>query len=175
MDMLADESLVAELHRLGVEHLARLAICAPLPPMAPPDLLATLAAHPLSRFRSALILLFLRQPAYSQSVGQAIERLEAPAADTLRLYYQAAVYLRPEIDAELRWVEPAAPALPDLFSQWLQLPAPGTVPADQALSALGQVQARLTGRAYNWAGSYRQHVPLFRRQLLRHAQHALAA
>lgn len=58
--------------------------------------------------------------------------------------------------------------LSDLFSNDLGLP----VPVETALTALGELHARLSGRAYNWRGSYREHVPLFLRQL-RRAFHAV--
>jgi hypothetical protein len=55
--------------------------------------------------------------------------------------------------------------LPDLFSFQLGLPAPETLGVDEALRALGEAHRRLSGLNLNWAGSYRQHVALFLRQL----------
>jgi hypothetical protein len=165
-----DEQLVAELHRLGVEHLVRLQPELPCPPLLPVDLIAALATHPQARFRSSLILLFLRRPAYSRFVPAALARLDLPAATTLRLYYQVAVYLRPELENDLRQHSDDVAPLPDLFSAELGLPAPGSLPADEALTALGDLHRRLSGRANNWAGSYRQHIPLFLRQLKRHVR-----
>ena len=164
-----DEQLVVELHRLGVEHLVRLQLELPCTPLAPVDLIATLAAHPQARFRSSLILLFLRRPAYSRFVPAALVRLDLPAATTLRLCYQAAVYLRLELENDLRPYSDDVAPLPDLFSAELGLPPPGRLPADEALTALGDLHRRLSGRAYNWAGSYRQHIPLFLRQVKRRA------
>jgi hypothetical protein len=97
--------------------------------------------------------------------------LERPASDNLRLYYQAAAYLRPELYAALQDISDDVAPLPDLFSAQLGLPAVGKLPAEAALLALGEMHARLSGRAYNWAGSYRQHIPLFLRQL-RNPAHA---
>ncbi|HLB48789.1 MAG TPA: hypothetical protein VJL59_17405 [Anaerolineales bacterium] len=165
-----DEQLVAELHRLGVEHLVRLQPELPCAPLLPVDLIAALAAHPQARFRNSLILLFLRRPAYSRFVPAALVRLDLPAATTLRLCYQAAVYLRPELEDELRQHSDDVAPLPDLFSAELGLPALGSLPAGAALDALGDLHHRLSGQAYNWAGSYRQHIPLFLRQLKRHAR-----
>lgn len=164
-----DEQLVAELHRLGVEHLVRFQPQATYASLEPVDLLEALAAHPQARFRGALILLFLRRPSFSRFVAQALTRLELKAATTLRSYYQAAIYLRPELEDELRRYSDDLAPLPDLFSAELGLPAPGGLPVNEALAALGDLHRHLSGQAYNWAGSYRQHLALFLRQLKRHA------
>ena len=169
MDREQDEALVAELHRLGVRHLVRLAPESVYPPAPPAALIAGLAGHGQARFRGALILLFLRRPSLSSAALEALNGLAGSAADTLRLYYQAAVYLRPELEAELKRYSDELSPLPDLFSAELGLPAVGSVAAEAALAALGEVHARLSGRAYNWAGSYRQHLALFLRQLKRAA------
>ena len=164
-----DEQLVAQLHGLGVEHLVRLQSDLPCAPLSPVHLITALAAHPQARFRSSLILLFLRRPSFSQFISEILTRLDLSAAENLRLYYQAAVYLRAELETDLRQYSDDLSALPELFSAELGLPAPGSVPAHDALVALGDLHRRLSGRAYNWAGSYRQHIPLFLRQLKRHA------
>lgn len=161
----ADEALVAELHRLGVRHLVRMHPHALCPLLSPVDLIVRLAAHPQARFRSALTLLFLRRPSLSRWLSEALAQTDKSAADTLQLYYQAALYLRPEIEDELRKHSDDRAPLPDWFSAELGLPAPGSVPVEAALTALGELHARLSGRAYNWRGSYRQHLPLFLRQL----------
>ena len=162
-----DEGLVAELHRLGVRHLVRLGPESVYPPLPATTLIAGLAGHRQARFRGALILLFLRRPSLSSAAFNALNGLDDPAGNTLRLYYQAATYLRPEIEAALRAHSDDAAPLPDLFSAELGLPAAGSVPVDTALAALGERHAQLSGRAYNWAGSYRQHLPLFLKHLKR--------
>lgn len=170
-----DEHIVAELHRLGIEHLVRFQPQSTYASLEPVDLLQVLASHPQARFRSALILLFLRRPSLSRFVPQALTRLDLGAANTLRLYYQAALYLRPELEDELRRYSDDLTPLPDLFSAELGLPAPGRLPAGDALAALGDLHGRLSGQAYNWAGSYRQHLSLFLRQLKRHAHSTLSS
>ncbi len=172
VDLERDETLVAELHRLGVRHLVRLHPERAGERLPPVELLAALASHPQARFRAALILVFLRRPSVSRVARAAVAGLDAAGADTLRLYYQAAAYLRPELEADLRQYSDDLAPLPDLFSDDLGLPGPGTVPVETALTALGGRHARLSGRAYNWRGSYRQHIPLFLRQL-RRAFHAV--
>jgi hypothetical protein len=162
-----DEQLVAQLHRLGVCHLVRLSTDAPVVNLPSVQLLAALAAHPQARMRSALILLFLRQPEFSDSALPAVRQLDELAANTLRLYYQAAVYLQRELEPELRACIASWRPLPDLFSTELGLPQVNTLTVEAALQALGEAHRRLTGWAYNWAGSYRQDIPLFLKQLRR--------
>jgi hypothetical protein len=163
------EALVGELHRLDVRHLARLGPAFPVGALPIPLLLAALARHPEARLRSALIFVFLRHPEFSRYVPEVVGALDASAAQTLKLYYQAAAYLEQELRPNLRQVNTGR-HLPDLFSSELGLPVPSAVGAsthavDGALRALGEVHRQLTGQNYNWAGSYRQHIDLFLRQL----------
>jgi hypothetical protein len=158
------ESLVAELHRLGVRHLARLAPAAATG-MPPADLLRALAEHPEARLRAALILVFLRRPEFAHLVPSVVAAMPETPPYTLKLYYQAAVYLQGELAPVLRDKVPGWEPLPDRFSGEFGLPAAGVVSTDEGLQALGEVHQRLSGRAYDWAGSYRQHVGLFVRQL----------
>lgn len=160
----ADELLVAELYRRGVRHLARL-LDEEFTPPTPVELLTGLAQSPTARVRNALILLFLRCPELHTVVPSALAQLPSSAANTLRLYYQAAVYLQADLRADLQTYLPHWTPLPDLFSTELQLPAAGSVPTELALQQLGARHQELSGWAYNWSGSYRQHIPLFLRQL----------
>ncbi len=164
-----DEALVAELHRLGVQHLARLTTAETDRPMQAAALLNQLAGHPQARFRSALILVFLRQPGLAHAVPAALEHCTPEAANTLRLFYQAAVYLQPSVLPVLPSEPGSRMPLPDLFSVELELPAPGAFPVDDALQALAERHRALTGVHCNWVGTYRQHLPLFLRQLGRYA------
>lgn len=164
----ADEALVAELYRLGVRHLARLSASAPERRFTPSELIAALARHPLARFRASLSLLFLRQPQLWEFVPRLVGQLEPDARLALKMYYQAAVYLQREL-AHQPTFKPQT-MLPDLFSQEHGLPTadsirPGPQGAEAALTALDETHARLSGRAYNWAGSYRQNIPRFLKHL----------
>lgn len=172
-----DETLVAELNRLGVRHLARLSPGhAAYNPMEPADLLVILAKHPQSRFRSSLILLFLSQPSYGDYAQMALDKLSGVDAHTLRFYYQAAVYLQRELQIQLKTAMVNWQELPDLFSGELgSPPADSILPephgADGALAALGEAHHQATGLRYNWAASYRQHIPLFIKRLVRTRGH----
>ena len=83
--------------------------------MSPVALLTALARHPQARFQASLILVFLRCPTFSVAVPQVLERLKEPATLTLKLYYQAAVYLQRELGSELKARLDNWQLLPDLF------------------------------------------------------------
>ncbi|MBI5713201.1 MAG: hypothetical protein HZC38_07230 [Chloroflexi bacterium] len=165
---ISDEMLVAELYRLGVKHLARLEIVEP-PNITPIDLIKGLAMSEDARVQASLILLFLRQPAFSKYTDEAIKQLSEESADTVKLYYQAAFYLQAEIEPVISEILPAWQRLPDLFSDYLKLPAYTSI--DEALRNLGEMHRGLSGWAYNWSGSYRQNIARFIKQLRRDYGH----
>lgn len=170
-----DEELVVELHRLGVRHLLQRHTGHPGAVISPVQLMAELAAHSQARMRGALILLFLRRPSFSLFVPQTLASLSPDPANTLRLYYQAAAYLRVELDEDLRRFGDDQAELPDLFSEELSLQSPQTIASvDDALNCLGALHQRLSGWAFNWSGSYRQNIGLFRRQLKRYANESVS-
>ena len=162
----SDEQLVAELHRLGVRHLSRSSTDTPDTPLSPSDLIAGLAQSPDARIRGALILLFLRHPEFAEEVPLLASQLSRADALTLKMHYQAAVYLQRELKPELRPMLPNWRRLPDLFAGEFGLPSASSIPplpqsSLPALAALGKVHTRLSGREINWAGSYRQNIPRF--------------
>ncbi len=165
-----DEHVVAELYRLGVRHLARFDTQTAPAAIAPAQLMAALAAHPQARLQGALILLFLRRPDYQQYIFAALEGLDPYGARSLKLFYQAAVYLQRELNPILQSNLERCPMLADLFSAEQGLPPattvqPGPLTAQPALEVVGEQHRQHSGRGYNWAGSYRQHIPLFLKHL----------
>ena len=165
-----DELIVAELHRLGVTHLARLSVVTSQQDWEPKDLLAALASHSEARFQASLILLFLRRPEYGHAVGDALATLDSRTSTSLKLYYQAAAYLQRELAPELSTRLSNWEPLNDLFSQALGLPAaasigPGHQTANKALQQLGALHAKHSGWNVNWAGAYLQNIPLLLRHL----------
>ena len=165
-----DESLVTELHRLHVTHLARFAITPDITPLAPVNLIIGLAAHPDARFQASLILLFLRHPDFQPYLHDSLEQLDPAGGLTLKLYYQAAVYLQRELTTDLAFQPQCREVLTDCFSAELGLPLantirPGLLTAQPALDALGAQHQLHSGWHFNWAGSYRQHIPLFLKHL----------
>ena len=168
-----DESLVTELHRLHVTHLARFAITPDITPLAPINLIIGLAAHPDARFQTSLILLFLRHPDFQLYLHDSLEQLDPAGRLTLKLYYQAAVYLQRELTTKLAFQPQCREVLADYFSTELGLPAantiwPGQLTAQPALDTLGTRHQLHTGWHFDWAGSYRQHIPLFLKHLGTH-------
>jgi hypothetical protein len=165
-----DENLVAELHRLNVRHLARFAVNLDCRPLSPVNLIAALATHPDARLQAALILLFLRRPDYQRYLSRALEQLNPADQLTLKLYYQAAVYLQRELTADLACQAQCNQVLTDNFSMKLSLLSadtirPGLLTAQAALDALGARHQQHSGWQFNWAGSYRQNIPLFLKHL----------
>ncbi len=163
-----DEALVAELHRLGVRHLARLTPIEYPDPLTPGTLIAGLAASEDARLQAALILLFLQYPTYSRYLSTTLSQLSDPSANALKLYYQAAVYLQTELAPVLRMGVEDWQTLPDYFSVELDLLPVGALSLNDALKALGERHHQLSGWACNWSGSYQQNIPRF----LKHLQHA---
>jgi hypothetical protein len=150
--LINEERLVAELERLGVRYLSRQTDKKASRARAPHKLLADLVQQPSSRVRAALIALLLAQPSFAEHVPTALKSLPPEQAQTLKLFYTAAVLLQRQYAAQLqaflgadwRW-------LPDLFSIEFNLPA--TAPRDQ-LKALAQLHQQKTGVTLNWAGTY---------------------
>jgi len=160
---LTDELLVTELYRLGVKHLARLEIVEP-PNITPLELIKGLALSEDARVRGSLILLFLRYPSFHQYALEATRQLPLKAMQTLKLFYQAAYYLQIELEVTLKELLNDWRPLPDLFSHDLGLPT-SVESASEGLSSLGERHCELTGKAYNWTGSYRQDIPRFVKHL----------
>ena len=166
---ITDEMLVAELYRLGIKHLARLEIVEP-PNITPLELIKGLAMSEDARVRASLILLFLRHSAFHKYVLEAVEQLPPTTANTLKLFYHAAYYLQIEIESILKKLLTDWQRLPDLFSKELNLPPTGSS-VDDLLILLGEKQRALTGKAYNWSGSYRQNISRFIKHLQRDYGH----
>jgi hypothetical protein len=161
-----DEALVAELHRLGVRHLARFSSSDKFDAISPSTLLSALAQHRLARLRTSLVLLFLRQPKFHLHLADVIGQLSPLASDALKLYYQAAVYLQQQFREELELLlEADWQALPDYFSTELQVTVSKPFNIAQALQALAAEHTRRTGYAYNWSGAYQQNIPLLLKHL----------
>ena len=165
------ERLVAELHRLGVRHLARLvSIEPPAPPMPPAELISGLALSGNARLQAALILLFLRQPAYSYYLTDAFLKISQELATEVKLYYQAAANLQLELAETIQVTVPLWQELPDSFSKELELPTVGSLNCTDALITLGHRHAQLTGLDCNWVESYRQNIPRFLKHLQNDSQ-----
>jgi hypothetical protein len=150
----AEEALVAELELLGIRYLSRQTSYQAAQVRPPDRLLADLARQPAARVRQAIIAVLLAHPGYADSVPEALARLDAPEALTLRLFYTAAVLLqkryaerlRPEVGDEWRW-------LLDRFSAEFGIPA-GDTPLIRKLELLARAHGTRAGVTANWAGTY---------------------
>jgi hypothetical protein len=148
----SEERLVAELERLGVRYLSRQTSERASRNRAPHKLLADLVRQPSSRVRAALIALLLANPSFAEHVPAALKSLPLEHAQTLKLFYTAAMLLQRQyaaplqtfLGADWRW-------LPDLFSAEFNLPA--AAPREQ-LGILANLHQQKTGMTLNWAGTY---------------------
>ena len=148
----AEERLVAELEQLGVRYLSRLTNEKARRVRAPHKLLADLVQQPSSRVRAALIALLLARPAYGEYVPAALKHLTPEQAQTLKLFYTAAMLLQRQYAAPLQTFLGADwHWLTDWFSAELNLPA--AAPQAQ-LKALSKLHQQKTGVTLNWAGTY---------------------
>ena len=147
-----EERLVAELEQLGVRYLSRLSKEKARRVRAPQKLLADLIQQPSSRVRSALIALLLARPVYCKHVPAALEQLTPEQAQTLKMFYTAAVLLQRQYATALRGFLGADYCwLTDFFSAELKLPV---APPKEQIKALAKLHQKKTGVIINWAGTY---------------------
>lgn len=150
--LINEERLVAELEQLGVRYLSRLTNGKARRVRAPQQLVADLVQQPSGRVRAALIALLLAHPSYGKHVPAALKQLAPEQAQTLKLFYTAAVLLQRQYAALLqnflgkdyRW-------LTDFFSVEFNLPS--ATPQEQ-IKALAKLHQQRTGVTLNWAGTY---------------------
>lgn len=147
------DQLVAELHRLGIRHLATTTPATPSAPLGPQRLLTGLAASPDARVRAALVPLFLWHPDLADVVRAAAAELSGHARVYLQCSYSAAVAL------EHRMADPAVahehrgePELRDHFAADLGLNRHAST--EVRLAEIARRHAQLSGEAIDWRGTY---------------------
>lgn len=127
-------------------------------------LVASLAGHADPRLREALIPLFLRHPELAGQAAALARRLDPAAADTLRHFYTAAVYLQRLWLSTLRMHLGSFALLPDHFGQaYYGLAAPDVKFGEMGLRELGRLHAAKTG--FDWLSAYQTTMNLFLQQL----------
>lgn len=167
--------LVAALGAHGVRHLSvAKTVIADDAVIGIPDLIARLAHSPDPRLRAALIPLFLRRLDLADQVGLLEGELPPPAADVLRHFYTAAVYLQRLWLNTLRLYLGDFPLLPDYFGQtYYHLSAPTERHGEIGLRGLARLYEGKTG--FDWLTVYGTTMNLFLQQLsleqLTHARH----
>jgi hypothetical protein len=159
-----DASLIGTLRAHGVRHLAVAEPAAPYAAFESTTLIVRLAGHPDPRLREALIPLFLRQPELADQAPGLVGRLPPPAADVLRQFYTAAVYLQRLWLSTLRIHLGSFPLLPDYFGQaHYRLPAPDEQFGEAGLRSLARLYMDKTG--LDWLSVYESTMNLFLQQL----------
>lgn len=127
-------------------------------------LIANLAGHSDPRLREALIPLFLRHPELAERAHSLAAQLGPLAADTLRHFYTAAVYLQRLWLSTLRLHLGSFPILPDHFGQaHYHLPSPEESFGEAGLRGLARYYADQTG--LDWLSVYQSVMNLFLQQL----------
>jgi hypothetical protein len=123
-----------------------------------------LASHADPRLREALIPLFLRHPDLAACATELVRRLEPAAADTLRHFFTAAVFLQRLWLGTLQLHLGSFPLLPDHFGQrYYQLPAPDVKSGEAGLRGLARLYADRTGM--DWLSVYQTTMNLLLQQL----------
>ena len=159
-----DASLIGALRAHGVRHLAVAEPAAPYGAVESTTLIARLAGHPDPRLREALIPLFLRQPELADQTPGLVSRLPLAAADVLRQFYTAAVYLQRFWLSTLRIYLSDFPLLPDYFGRThYHLPAPDERFGEAGLRGLARLYTDKTG--LDWLSVYESTMNLFLQQL----------
>lgn len=159
-----DTALMAALDAHGVRHLSLAEPAATYVTLDDADLMGRLASHADPRLREALIPLFLRHPDLAARATGLIQRLEPAAADTLRHFYTAAVYLQRLWLSTLRLHMGSFPMLTDHFGQpYYHLPAPDVKFGEAGLRSLARHYTAKTGM--DWLSVYQATMNLFLQQL----------
>jgi hypothetical protein len=120
--------------------------------LIPEILIALLASSKESRFRLALIPLFVQQPNLASKVPVVYENLKQPAKNTLKFYFCAAVFLQQKYKDKLISLLRYESTLPMIFENQLDFMI-GNDP-DENLRKLSQNQQLKSGRLINWYGTY---------------------
>jgi len=140
-----EEEVVAQLERLGIRYLSRLAKSS-IPKDHPPQkFIAEIVKQPSARVRNAVISLFLARPEYSAYIQEALKHTNTEAALTLKFFYTAAVLLQEKYE-----INPTT-VLPDFFRA--EIGVTGKNP-DEKLHSLGQKHQQVSGKSINWQGTY---------------------
>lgn len=161
---LDDAALVTALRAQGIRHLAITEPAASYTVLDIKTLICRLADHPEPRLRAALIPLFLRHPDAAGCVPELIQLLAPAAADTLRHFYTAAVYLQRLWLSTLHMYLGSFALLPDHFGQsHYHLSPPDDKFGEAGLRSLARLYGSQTG--LDWLSVYDTTMNLFLQQL----------
>lgn len=150
----AEEQLVAELERLGINYLSRQANRKAQRVRSPTILLRDLLRQQNSRIRNSIIAVLLAHTEYARYVPRLMAVLSLEEQQMFKLLYTAAVLLQRKYEHRLHGLSGSSwQWLPDYYSKELGLTY--TTDSD-GLQQLGEKQSAWTGVGVNWAGTYDQ-------------------
>lgn len=132
--------------------------------LSPESLIFFLSTSKESRFRLALIPLFLTHPNFSEEISGLMINLPKSAKVTLIFYYCAAVFLQQKYKHKLISLGKFESDLPILFEDQLNFKVSNN--PDENLSKLSQNQQLITGRLINWYGTYEHAI----KRLVKHLE-----
>jgi len=147
MENLEEERLVAEQQLLGIRYLLRYTSERAVSVRPTEALLADLVRQPSARARTAVIAVLLAHPELAEAIPAALEHLMPVEAQTLCLFYTAAVLLQQQYAIRLQILGAGQP-LPERFA--VDVGALPNATARERLGALGRRHRQQTGMAVNW-------------------------
>lgn len=159
--------IVNNLKQLGIEFLLNNENEFDKEILNPETLIALLASSKESRFRLALIPLFIQQPNLASKVPVVYQNLAPSAKITLQFYYCAAMFLQQKYKDRLILLSIYDSTLPIMFENHLDF-ITGDDPEDN-LRKLSQNHQLISGRLINWYGTYEHAI----NRLLDHRENQL--
>jgi hypothetical protein len=144
--------IVNNLNQLGIEFLLNNENEFDKEILNPETLIALLASSKESRFRLALIPLFIQQPNLASKVPVVYQNLAPTAKITLQFYYCAAMFLQQKYKDRLISLSTYESTLPIMFENQLDFEL--GIDPDENLRRLSQNQQLISGRLINWYGTY---------------------
>jgi hypothetical protein len=144
--------IVNNLNQLGIEFLLNNENELDKEILNPETLIALLASSKESRFRLALIPLFIQQPNLASKVPVVYQNLAPTAKITLQFYYCAAMFLQQKYKDRLISLSTYESTLPIMFENQLDFEL--GIDPDENLRRLSQNQQLISGRLINWYGTY---------------------
>jgi hypothetical protein len=162
-----NSTIINNLNQLGIEFLLHDGNEFDQEIINPEILIGLLASSNESRFRLALIPLFIQHPNLAAKIPVVYEKLPKSAKITLQFYYCAAMFLQQKYKNRLISLFKFESTLPLLFEKQLDFVI-GNNP-DENLRKLNQNQQLISGRLINWYGTYEHAID----RLLNHWEHQM--
>ncbi len=159
--------IINNLNKLGIEFLLSDENNCDDVVLNPETLIAILASSKESRFRLALIPLFIQQPKLASKVPVVYKNITQPAKITLQFYYCAAMFLQQKYKDRLISFLRYESTLPMMFEGQLDFVIENN--PDENLRKLSLNQQLISGRLINWYGTYEHAM----NRLIQHLEHQM--